>query len=298
MRYFDLHCDTLFRIYDEGLPFDSEKLMTSPFSRGFDSYTQVLAVWSRQRNTEKQNYEDFFRICDLLEQNRESLPENYSYLLAVEGGRLISDDIKKLDAIAEKGVKIFTLLWCDTCAIGGGHNTDKGLTPFGYKVVDRLWSLGILPDLSHASDKMFYEVAELAAKNGAPFVASHSCARSLCEVSRNLTDDMIVRLAESDALCGINLCPQFLKGDTAGIDDIVRHIKHFISLGAEGALALGCDFDGIDSTPVGISGASDMLLLYKAMLDMGISEKTANAIFYKNADSFMERHGITPKARY
>lgn len=298
MRYFDLHCDTLFRIYDEGLSFDSEKLMASPFSRGFDSYTQVLAVWSRQRHTEKQNFEDFLKMCDLLEQNRESFPENYSYILAVEGGRMISSDIKKLDILAERGVKIFTLLWSDTCAIGGAHNTAEGLSAFGYRVVDRLWSLGIIPDVSHASDKMFYEVAELARKNGAPFVASHSCARSICNVSRNLTDDMIVRLAGSDSLCGINLCPQFLRGEQADISDIVRHIQHFISLGAEKILALGCDFDGIDSTPDRISGVSDMMRLYDAMLEVGIPTDTADAIFYKNADHFMEKQGIKPKSRY
>ena len=91
-------------------------------------------------------------------------------------------------------------------------------------------------------------------------------------------------------LAGINLYTPFLvcQSDSV-IDDAIRHIEHFLDLGGEQALALGCDFDGCDRLPAGIGGLGDMYRLADRMLALGYPAHTVDALFYDNAAAFIER---------
>lgn len=109
--------------------------------------------------------------------------------------------------------------------------------------------MGMIPDVSHLSDAGFYDVLALTRK---PFVASHSNARSVCAHSRNLTDDMIRRLAERGGCMGLNFYTRFL-ADSAGKEKpdylaaALEHAKHIVKVGGIEVLGLGSDFDGIDT---------------------------------------------------
>lgn len=131
-------------------------------------------------------------------------------VLAVEGGRLINDNLAVLRTYARLGVRYMTLThrghtsWADSSGRPPQHN---GLTDFGEAVVREMNRLGVIVDVSHTSDKTFYDALETTQ---APAFASHSAARALSNHSRNLTDDMIKALAAKGGVMAINFHAGYL----------------------------------------------------------------------------------------
>jgi membrane dipeptidase len=131
-------------------------------------------------------------------------------LLGVEGGHEIEGDLRALDIFARLGVRYLTLTHTknDQLADSSGDKPRwNGLSPLGRKAVERLNRLGIMVDISHASDKTFYDV--LAATR-APVIASHSSCRALCAVPRDMNDDMLQALARNGGVIDINFYSGFL----------------------------------------------------------------------------------------
>jgi membrane dipeptidase len=131
-------------------------------------------------------------------------------LMGLEGGHMIADDLGVLRMYAALGVRYMTLThtvhttWADASTEPPIHN---GLTPFGRSVVKEMNRLGMLVDVSHVSDKTFWDALE---GSKAPLFASHSCCRALCDAPRNLSDDMIRALAAGGGVVGINFHVGFL----------------------------------------------------------------------------------------
>jgi membrane dipeptidase len=131
-------------------------------------------------------------------------------LLGVEGGHIIQDDLRTLDIYYRLGVRYMTLThtantqWADS---SGDQPKWNGLTDFGRQVVERMNRLGMMVDVSHVSDKTFYDAL---AVTQAPVIASHSSCRALCDVPRNMSDDMIRALAKNGGVMDINFYPGFL----------------------------------------------------------------------------------------
>ncbi|MBQ4536102.1 MAG: membrane dipeptidase [Lachnospiraceae bacterium] len=163
-------------------------------------------------------------------------------------------------------------------------NTTKGLTEQGFLFVNEMEKMGMIIDVSHLSDAGFYDVLECTTK---PFVASHSNARAMCRASRNLSDDMIRKLAERGGVMGLNYCADFLKEVPVGernpgnLEDMVRHAKYITDVGGIEVLGLGSDFDGID-TNEGLPGADSMYLLWEALKNGGYTESQLDKIFSEN----------------
>ncbi len=163
-------------------------------------------------------------------------------------------------------------------------NLEKGLTEKGREMVERMETLGIIPDVSHLSDRGFYDVLEVTRK---PFVASHSNARKVCPCVRNMTDDMIRKLSGRGGVMGLNFCADFLEEKPLGeknpgtIEAVVRHAKHIADVGGIEVLGLGSDFDGID-THAELPGAQSMERLWEALRREGFSEDRLDKIFYGN----------------
>lgn len=121
-----------------------------------------------------------------------------------------------------------------------------GLKERGIIFLEEMERLGMIIDVSHLSDAGFHDVLEHTKK---PFVASHSNARSLWPARRNLTDDMIRKLAERGGVTGINFCMAFLGRPGPGedfLDQAVKHMKYLVNLGGEDFVGFGSDFDGIE----------------------------------------------------
>ena len=136
-------------------------------------------------------------------------------LLGIEGGHAIEDSLRLLRTYYSLGVRYMTLThsnsnnWADSSGDAGKHN---GLTPFGEQVVGEMNRLGMMVDISHVSDKTFYDV--LAASR-APILASHSSCRQISPIARNMTDEMIRALAGKGGVIQINFGCEFLSAKSA-----------------------------------------------------------------------------------
>jgi membrane dipeptidase len=135
----------------------------------------------------------------------------FSVFLGLENGSPIGNDLGELARWYDAGVRYMTLCHsadnqiCDSCA--SANKTWHGLSPFGREVVAEMNRLGMLVDVSHVSDETFYDVVGLSTK---PVVATHSCCRALANHPRNMTDEMIVRIARTGGVIQINFYPLFL----------------------------------------------------------------------------------------
>lgn len=297
MKLFDLHCDTLTEAYHRLLsPWHNEALMLS-FHRIFlEDYVQVMAIWCRNELDDDSAFDEFLAISDYYHTAVATPPQGIvtangriRTLLAVEDARLLGHDLDRLDRLVQAGVKILTLTWAGCSSVGGAWDTDEGLSPFGRDLVKEAASRGIVLDLSHASDKLFWETLALADACGGRVIASHSCARALCPHRRNLTDEMFCALAERGGLVGVSFVPQHLAADgNASLADVARHILHFLSLnapGGESALAIGSDFDGIAHGPQGLSRIEDVPLFARRLVAL-LGREQAEKILWGNACRF------------
>ena len=147
---------------------------------------------------------------------RSAVAENRrAILIGIEGGHAIEDSLDLLRAFYRFGARYMTLThtntnnWADASTDDAKHN---GLSPFGKQVVLEMNRLGMLVDISHVSDKTFYDALEVSK---APVIASHSSSRALANVPRNMTDDMLRALAKNGGVAMVNFYPVFLSDEVA-----------------------------------------------------------------------------------
>jgi membrane dipeptidase len=162
------------------------------------------------------------------------------------------------------------------------------LTDRGRAFVRRAQELGILIDVSHLSEKAFWDLVDITS---APIVASHSNSRAVCDHSRNLTDKQFKVICNLGGLVGLNLYGPFLNpSGKADFSDVKRHLDHFLALGGQHHLALGGDLDGCDSLPTGFTGIDNYNDLGRWLMQQGMEELTVNNIFNNNAVRFAMQH--------
>jgi membrane dipeptidase len=220
-----------------------------------------------------------------MENKRQGLISSF---LTVEEGAALEGKMSNLEVLRKMGVRLITLTWNYPNEIGfpafEWKHMDRGLTDFGCELVEAMNHNRMIVDVSHLSDRGFYDVSEISSK---PFMASHSNARSITDAPRNLTDDMISFLGNNGGLIGINFEKTFLgKSEQGKISEMMRHINHIRNTGGIEVLALGSDFDGID-TPPEISDISQMGKLAEALERNGYSENDIEKIFCRNALRFI-----------
>ena len=285
---FLLHTDTPFRLFEESLSLDSPLLQcglpNSPLC-------VVYAIWSSYRNTPAENLALFLKtrthLLDTL--SKASLPSFFSCILGIEDASLLEGDLSRLAYFKNLGVRILTPLWQGDSALGGAWDTENGLSPYGKAVIAECLRLGILPDVSHASTRSAYDILALCQANGVPLFASHSNARAVCQHRRNLKDSLLREIIASHGLVGLCFAPSHLTTrGVATLDDVLRHAEHILSLGGERSLALGSDFDGIDSTPQGLESIDALPRLAEAFSRIGYSDTLIRNVFFENASHFFK----------
>lgn len=265
--YADAHCDTLTKAYDNGYSLYKNTCQLD-FSRLKKSgcVLQFMAIWSKPGLSPDEAYERCLFILDFYEKSikddintvkssQNIRNDKLNILLSIEDGCILNGDIKRLYTLYEKGIRAITLTWNnDNCISGGIYNDKTGLTPFGREVVYNMQKLGMIIDVSHISQKGFWDVAEIS-----DYVfASHSNCKSICNHKRNLTDEQIKCIIKKDGFLGINFYSDFLNKNGADINDIKKHKDHVLSLGGERIIGIGSDFDGMDKLPKKIYGAENM----------------------------------------
>ena len=212
-----------------------------------------------------------------------------SAVLTLEGPAGIGYDPARLEELYDRGFRISTLGWNEHNCLVGSHHTGGGLTDRGREYVKECQRLGILVDVSHISDEGFWDILEITQ---APIVATHSNARSVCGVSRNLTDDMFRAIAQTGGTAGINLYAGFLGTDEKAItlDDACDHVFRFLELDPSGShISLGGDLDGCDPLPQGFTGVDCYNALADRLLERGLDEKTIRNIYWHNTMGVMDR---------
>ena len=300
LSLFDLHCDTAYEMLKQGQPLEANTLAVSlEHAKAFQRYIQVMALWTDYALDDETGWERCLAMMDHLRRDpaifrRHALlvnapdraPDRPTLLLGLEDARILGGKVERVDTLYEAGVRILTPLWKGCTCIGGSHDTDLGLTPFGKNAIRQAVSRGMIADISHASIASANEIFEIAESLCRPVIASHSNAWSVCRVSRNLRDEQIGKILHSGGVIGLNLHKPFIaEPDTAEAKDLLPHIDHFLSLGAEDALCLGGDMDGCDLPP-DIQNLSELPKLAELLLQQNISETLIHKIFYENAARF------------
>ena len=314
MKVADMHCDTILRIYseggnlrDNGYNIDLNKMVKGDYllqnfamfvdlNDQLDPLTKaqrLIDLYYREIEKNSDLIKPVYCYQDIIDNQKNNL---MSAMLTLEEGAVVNDDLAILRNYYRLGVRMITLTWNYPNGIGYPNmlegegfdrlkniNTEKGLTEFGIKYIQEVERLGIIIDVSHLGDAGFYDVLKYTTK---PFVASHSNSRSVCDVARNMSDDMIKKLASRGGIMGINFCGDFLKQSDTGderscVADMVKHILYIRDLVGIDYIGLGTDFDGI-SQNLEIKDASMMPLLHEALLKAGLSEEEVAKVFYRN----------------
>ncbi|ARK30815.1 Membrane dipeptidase (Peptidase family M19) [Halalkalibacter krulwichiae] len=258
----DTHCDALLKLWeDPSRNFESPELDTNlnRLKTG-NVKVQLFAIFVEPFIKQDQKFQVVLEQIELfhkkvlgastkihhikqwseLEQLKE---DEIGAVLTLEGVDAIGDDLTKLEILHQLGVISVGLTWnqANLCADGVGEPRGAGLTLLGKELVRLNNKNRVLTDVSHLSIKGFWDVMELARFP----IASHSNARSLCDHPRNLNDDQIMALIKKQGYIGVVFCPSFVKEEHASISDVLSHIDHLCSLGAQDIIGFGSDFDGI-----------------------------------------------------
>lgn len=281
MRFFDLHCDTPYKMYTENQGFYNNNLAVSGKNgEAFDSWYQTFAIWLPE---DLENPFEFYKsVITHLKQN---LNGNVKPIFAVEGGAVLENDSDRLYSLKKDGIKLLTLTWNGENAIAGGSKSEKGLTAFGKTVIDKMNNINMAVDVSHLNDKSFFKVIERAEKP----LASHSNCRKICNHPRNLSDTQIKLICEKGGIIGLNFYSLFLGDDV--YEQIYRNIYHLCDIGYENNIALGSDFDGADMANE-LYDITKIPNLYALLETKGLNNILLDKIFYKNAYLTFDKWGL------
>jgi membrane dipeptidase len=221
-------------------------------------------------------------------------------LMGLEGGHAIENDLASLRAFHARGVRYMTLTWSNTndwADSSGDEPRHGGLTDFGCEVVREMNRLGMLVDISHVSDETFWDVLEVATK---PVIASHSSARALADVPRNLSDEMLRAVGENGGVVMVNFGAIFLDPRKAGMGRIawdmlthfgpsetpfallLDHIEHVTRVAGADHVGLGSDFDGVPFLPEGLGDVSGFPAITAGLLARGRGEDEIRKILGEN----------------
>jgi len=212
-------------------------------------------------------------------------------MLGIENGYAIGRDLSLLRHFKEDfGIVYMTLchngnnLICGSARPREGEQL-MGVTDFGADVIREMNRLGVMVDLSHASEHSFYDALDISAT---PIVCSHSSARALCDHPRNLTDDQLRALAAKDGVAQVTFYNGFLRSDgQASILDAVAHLNHMIEVMGIEHVGIGTDFDGDGGVP-GLASASELINFTRRLLRQHYSEADLRLIWGGNFLRVME----------
>ena len=239
-----------------------------------------------------------------------------SMLLGVEGGHLLlpgteEEQLAHLKAFADRGVRYLTLAWSSSSPIGGSTAEDArtGLTPFGKRALAEMERLGVVADLSHAGDALFWDVLREAKR---PVLLSHSAARALSDHPRNASDEMLQAVARNGGAVCVDFSRTFLddrfrrssqallqrtKGMSftekealyrrenlpeVPLSTLIDHIEHVARVAGSDHVCLGSDFDNAPMMPAGLEDASKMPALTAALRARKWSPRNIRKLFGEN----------------
>lgn len=302
----DSHCDTPM-LFDGGYNFGERSScalvdLHKMHEGGLDVAT--MAVYLRQEARDKESLskavEKTNRLLDAIENKVQqcspyaaiaATPEEVLIckqqkkrvvMRAIENGYAIGDDISNIERYKRKGVVYMTLCHNgdnDICDSARGCGEHGGLSAFGREVVKEMNRVGMMIDLSHASETTFFDVIKYSSK---PVVCSHSSCKALCNHPRNVTDEQMRAIASVGGVVQITMYNGFLVEDgNAMLDDFMRHLQHAIEVAGIEHVGIGTDFDG-DGGIIGCADASQLRNITREMLRRGFTKDDIAAVWGGN----------------
>ena len=204
-------------------------------------------------------------------------------LIGVENGYAIGKDLDNISRFKKMGVCYITLCHNgdnDICDSAKGDKEWNGLSPFGRDVIAEMNRLGIMVDVSHASEKSFYDVLECSQY---PVIASHSSVRALCNHPRNLTDMQIRDLASMGGVVQICLYKGFIneEAEKASLSDAINHIDYIVQMVGPDHVGIGSDFDG-DGELIGCRASNELINITMKLLELGYTDQDIRKIWGGN----------------
>ena len=230
-------------------------------------------------------------------------------LMGMEGGHSIDSSLGTLRMMRALGVRYMTLTHNDNVPWADSATDEPvlgGLSAFGEEVVTEMNRIGMLVDLSHVSADVMRHALRVTS---APVIFSHSSARAVCDVPRNVPDDVLASLAANDGVCMVTFVPFFgspacaewfaklqeiavsqganprdavamnalmkehaSSRPDATLDDVVRHVEHVREVAGVDHVGIGGDYDGCAALPVGLADVSSYPRLFEALADRGWSD--------------------------
>jgi membrane dipeptidase len=288
---FDAHTDTLIRISqganicqrsDEG-HLDLARMRQG----GVDA--QFFSIWMNASYRGRSAISHTLTLIDRLVKNFDDCPDQVGLalnagdverlnregriaaLMGIEGGHAIGGDLSALRTYYRLGVRYIGLTWSNTNEFADASEDRarwNGLNDLGREVVREMNRIGMIIDVSHLSDRAFWDVTEVTSQ---PVIASHSSARGVHHVVRNMSDEMLRAVAANGGVVCVNFYSRFLSPDPgrAPFEALIDHIDHMVRVAGADHVGLGSDFDGVDSLPLGIDDVSDMPKITEALLARG-----------------------------
>lgn len=276
IAYADMHCDSVTACCGEGARLASfsgqvsgQKLLSSGCA------VQCFAIFTEGKNSaaDFEKYTAFyfdeirrgkfypvFRAADVLAARARG---KTGAVLTVENLGFLGGDVSGIFRLATMGVKMASLRWNNPNAFAA-----ERLTPSGKDAVVALNQSRMIVDISHLPDGAAEEVLDISLQ---PVVASHSDCRAVCNVARNLPDELIGRIADSGGIVGLNFSRNFL-GEGSAVQNFIAHFWRLLNVGGEDVLALGSDFDGI--VPYAeIADCTYVPEVFRAVLQSGVPER-------------------------
>lgn len=232
--------------------------------------------------------------------NENKANKQISALLTLEEGGILEGKIENLEEFYQLGVRLITLTWNYPNEIGTPNilywdkekqilaDNQTGLTKFGFECIQRMSELHMIIDLSHASDQVAKDILDSSAQG---IVASHSNARKLTPHPRNLSDELIQKIADKNGLIGINFFDQFLKlkQPTNLPAAISEHLWYMYQLVGEDSLCFGSDFDGIP-VHADLNDVNSFPKIIQALKQKGFTSRQIEKISYLNAENFLQHY--------
>lgn len=279
MKIIDAHCDVLWKMWQK--KYVQKEGLQRPFYTDADGFhvtkakllrggigLQACALYVDEMFARSRAFDVALEMIDLFHEeiiseetiwirNRTDLhawknSNKLGLLLTLEGAEAVEADLVKLATLHRLGVRWVGLTHnpANAVADGVGEARGAGLSEFGKRFVEELNRLHIGIDVSHLSERGFWDVLERSTE---PIFATHSNAKAICDHRRNLTDEQIRAIINNNGMIGVTYVPYFTAEHApVTIPDLLRHIEHILSLGGKDHLGLGSDFDGIDQTIVGL----------------------------------------------
>lgn len=304
MKLIDLHCDTALDLYHKKLSLaDNACHISLKKAEYLDKYIQFAAIFTSSRLTDAEGWEVFLAAREnfVAECEKNDVPlirskadleaflasdKKTAFVLAIEDVRILDSKIERVKEIYDLGVRCVTLLWGGPTTIGGSHDTDQGLTEFGFAALREMLDYGIIPDISHASFSSTHDILTVCEELGKAPIATHMNSYTVRSHSRNLRDDHLERLVKLGGIAGVSFCPPHLTGDEACTSAHVCDHLAYYNDNAKGHAAFGSDYDGT-SLPEDIADLTAVPMICEKLAARGLSEAEIEDITWNNALEFL-----------